>query len=129
MADAEATKSFTWTMARDVSLLDRALARRPRCLMLSFADPELFAIRVHAAKIPLVCQMQPLEQAFVIKEGHFPCPTDGKKQVNFASSRRLQVWGASARGFLRTEITTRQRIWTQSHHINGQCVYRAPTAS
>jgi len=52
---------ITWSMARDVSLLDKALARRPRCLMLSFSDPEPFAAKVHAAKIPLICQVQTLE--------------------------------------------------------------------
>jgi nitronate monooxygenase len=52
---------ITWSMARDPSLLDRALEHRPRCLMLSFADPAPFAARVHAAGVPLLCQVQTLE--------------------------------------------------------------------
>jgi nitronate monooxygenase len=52
---------ITWSMARDPSLLDRALEHRPRCLMLSFADPAPFAARVHAVGVPLLCQVQTLE--------------------------------------------------------------------
>uniref|UniRef100_UPI0005B26CB9 nitronate monooxygenase n=1 Tax=Methylobacterium sp. B34 TaxID=95563 RepID=UPI0005B26CB9 len=33
---------ITWSMARDPSLLDAALARSPAALMLSFADPAPF---------------------------------------------------------------------------------------
>ena len=50
-------------MARDPSLLDAALARAPAALMLSFADPAPFAERVHAAGVPLICQVHTLAQA------------------------------------------------------------------
>lgn len=54
---------ITWSMARDPALLDFALSRAPAALMLSFADPAPFAERIHAAGIPLICQVHDLEQA------------------------------------------------------------------
>lgn len=54
---------ITWSMARDPSLLDAALARSPAALMLSFADPAPFAERIHAAAVPLICQVHTLAQA------------------------------------------------------------------
>ena len=54
---------ITWSMARDLTLLDAALARAPAALMLSFADPAPFAERIHAAGIPLICQVHTLAQA------------------------------------------------------------------
>ncbi|QHI99133.1 nitronate monooxygenase [Xylophilus rhododendri] len=52
---------ITWSMARDTSLLDRALAHRPRALMLSFSDPAPHARKVTDAGVPLICQVQTLE--------------------------------------------------------------------
>ena len=37
---------ITWSMGADVSLLDRALARKPRALMLSFSNPAPYAKKV-----------------------------------------------------------------------------------
>lgn len=54
---------ITWSMAQDLSLLDFALERRPAAMMLSFADPGPFAPRVHAAGVPLICQIHTLEHA------------------------------------------------------------------
>lgn len=54
---------ITWSMARDPSLLDAALARAPAALMLSFADPAPFADRIHGAGIALICQVHTLAQA------------------------------------------------------------------
>ncbi len=54
---------ITWSMARDPSLLDAALARKPAALMLSFADPAPFAERIHAAGVTLICQVHTLAQA------------------------------------------------------------------
>ncbi|WP_457105510.1 NAD(P)H-dependent flavin oxidoreductase [Methylobacterium sp. P5_C11] len=54
---------ITWSMARDPSLLEAALARSPAALMLSFADPAPFAPQVHAAGVPLICQVHTLAQA------------------------------------------------------------------
>jgi nitronate monooxygenase len=52
---------ITWSMAREPGLLDLALERRPKALMLSFADPEPFARRVLDAGVPLFCQVHSLE--------------------------------------------------------------------
>jgi len=52
---------ITWSMGRDVSLLEKALERRPRALMLSFSDPAPYARKVTDAGIPLICQVQTLE--------------------------------------------------------------------
>ncbi len=54
---------ITWSMAQDLSLLDFALERRPAAMMLSFADPGPFASRVHAAGVPLICQVHTLGHA------------------------------------------------------------------
>lgn len=54
---------ITWSMARDPSLLDAALARSPAALMLSFADPAPFADRIRAAGVRLICQVHTLAQA------------------------------------------------------------------
>ncbi len=54
---------ITWSMARDPSLLEAVLARAPAALMLSFADPAPFAARIHAAGVPLICQVHTLGQA------------------------------------------------------------------
>ena len=54
---------ITWSMARDPTLLDAALARAPAALMLSFADPAPFAGRIHASGIPLICQVHTVAQA------------------------------------------------------------------
>ncbi|CAG2127941.1 NAD(P)H-dependent flavin oxidoreductase [Cupriavidus plantarum] len=52
---------ITWSMGRDVSLLEKAIERRPRALMLSFSDPEPFARKITDAGIPLICQVQTLD--------------------------------------------------------------------
>lgn len=54
---------ITWSMARSPDLLDLALARKPAAMMLSFADPKPFAEKVHAAGIPLICQVHDLDHA------------------------------------------------------------------
>jgi nitronate monooxygenase len=55
---------ITWSMARDPDLFDEALERFPRAMMLSFADPAMFARRVKDAGVPLICQVHTLEHAF-----------------------------------------------------------------
>lgn len=52
---------ITWSMAKDVSLLDKVIERRPRALMLSFSDPKPFAKKITEAGIPLICQVQTLD--------------------------------------------------------------------
>ena len=54
---------ITWSMAKDPALLDLALAHGPAAMMLSFADPAPFAATIHAAGVPLICQVHNLEHA------------------------------------------------------------------
>ena len=54
---------ITWSMAKDPALLDLALAHKPAAMMLSFADPKPFADTIHAAGVPLICQVHNLEHA------------------------------------------------------------------
>lgn len=54
---------ITWSLARQPELLDEALERRPAAVMLSFGEPQPFAERIHTAGIPLMAQVQTLEQA------------------------------------------------------------------
>ncbi|MBI5616045.1 MAG: nitronate monooxygenase [Gammaproteobacteria bacterium] len=53
---------ITWALALDPTQLARALALRPACVFLSFGDPRPFAAEIHAAGVPLVCQIQNLVQ-------------------------------------------------------------------
>ena len=54
---------ITWSMARKPGLLDRALARRPAAVMLSFGDPRPFAASIRDAGAALLCQVQTPRQA------------------------------------------------------------------
>lgn len=49
---------ITWALDRAPALLDRALALQPACLFLSFGDARPHAARIHAAGVPLICQVQ-----------------------------------------------------------------------
>lgn len=49
---------ITWSMARDPTLLDQVLAKRPAALMLSFGEVEAHASRIKARTVPLICQVQ-----------------------------------------------------------------------
>jgi nitronate monooxygenase len=61
---------ITWSLAKEPALLDLALERAPKAIMLSFGDVGPFASKVKAAGIPLICQIQNLAQAHeVIAEG------------------------------------------------------------
>ena len=55
---------ITWKLHEDASALDWLLdqAHTPAALMLSFGDPRPFAARIARRGIPLVCQIQRLEQ-------------------------------------------------------------------
>jgi nitronate monooxygenase len=55
---------ITWTIPNDPGLLDVALERYPRAMMLSFSDPAPYAPRIKKAGVPLICQVQSLEHAF-----------------------------------------------------------------
>src|SRR5437764_7613652 len=49
---------ITWSMARQSRLLDLALERKPRAIMLSFGDPVPFADRIKRTGALLICQIQ-----------------------------------------------------------------------
>ena len=51
---------ITWSLARQPSLLDFALARKPCAVMLSFGDPAPFAATIKASGAKLICQVQNL---------------------------------------------------------------------
>jgi nitronate monooxygenase len=55
---------ITWTIPEDPGLLDVALERHPRAMMLSFSDPGPYAARIKKAGVPLICQVHTLEHAF-----------------------------------------------------------------
>jgi nitronate monooxygenase len=50
---------ITWSLTPAV--LAAALDRRPGAVMLSFGDPAPFAVAIHAAGVPLICQCQSLD--------------------------------------------------------------------
>jgi len=54
---------ITWTLAEKPHALDVALARSPRAIFLSFADPTPFAPKIKAAGALLICQVQRLSDA------------------------------------------------------------------
>ncbi|WP_264060124.1 NAD(P)H-dependent flavin oxidoreductase [Mycobacterium montefiorense] len=54
---------ITWSLAREPELLEQVLDRQPAAIMLSFGDIRPFAERIHAAGVPLIAQVQKLDQA------------------------------------------------------------------
>src|SRR5260370_14147841 len=54
---------ITWSVAQQPDLLDFAIERHPRAVMLSFADPAPFAPRIKQARVPLICQVHTVDQA------------------------------------------------------------------
>lgn len=48
---------ITWAIERSPAVLDRVLERQPRAVMLSFGDPRPFGVRVRAAGVTLMCQV------------------------------------------------------------------------
>lgn len=54
---------ITWSLARFPKLFDQALARSPKVFGLAFGDEKLFAPRIKAAGITLLCQVQDLDGA------------------------------------------------------------------
>ena len=55
---------ITWTIPEDPGLLDIALERHPRAMMLSFSNPAPYAARIKKAGVPLICQVHTLDHAF-----------------------------------------------------------------
>jgi nitronate monooxygenase len=54
---------ITWSLAKQPQLLDMALARKPRTVMLSFGDAAPFAKKVKDAGALLICQVQNVKDA------------------------------------------------------------------
>lgn len=58
---------ITWKLAEKLAeaprVLDDVIARKPAAIFLSFGDPGLFAPKIRAAGIPLICQVQTLADA------------------------------------------------------------------
>lgn len=54
---------ITWSLGRNPELLDMVLAGQPATIMLSFGELRPFADRIHAAGVPLISQVQTLDQA------------------------------------------------------------------
>jgi nitronate monooxygenase len=54
---------ITWSLARQPALLDLALERAPKALFLSFGELGPFAPKIRQAGVPLIAQVQTLEQA------------------------------------------------------------------
>jgi nitronate monooxygenase len=54
---------ITWAAEQNPSVIDWAVALKPRCLFLSFGDPAPFARKARDAGIPVFCQVQTLEHA------------------------------------------------------------------
>jgi nitronate monooxygenase len=53
---------ITWVLEKNPGVLDLVLAKRPRALLISFADPRPIASKIHSAGVPLICQVQHMEQ-------------------------------------------------------------------
>jgi nitronate monooxygenase len=54
---------ITWSLARNPGLLDLVLARQPAVVMLSFGELQPFADGIRTAGVPLIAQVQTLDQA------------------------------------------------------------------
>src|SRR5258708_6445662 len=54
---------ITWSVAKQPDLLDFAMTRHPRAIMLSFADPASLAVKIKQANVPLICQVHTVDQA------------------------------------------------------------------
>jgi nitronate monooxygenase len=54
---------ITWALHDNPQLLDQALGRNPKAIWLSFGDEAPFAGRIRQAGVPLICQVQNLDQA------------------------------------------------------------------
>ena len=54
---------ITWSLQGQPELLNAVLARAPKALFLSFGDPAPFAVKIKAANVSLICQVQTLRDA------------------------------------------------------------------
>jgi hypothetical protein len=74
---------ITWTIPEDPGLLDIALERHPRAMMLSFSDPGPYAARIKKAGVPLICQVHSLRSARSIS-GRMSSSLRGPRPVGMA---------------------------------------------
>lgn len=58
---------MTWSLDGDSSLLDAAIAEKPALITLSFGDPAAYVGRVHDAGIPVVSQINTLEDLRIVE--------------------------------------------------------------
>ncbi|WP_380058430.1 NAD(P)H-dependent flavin oxidoreductase [Falsihalocynthiibacter sp. SS001] len=54
---------ITWKLAKNPEVLGQALDAKPAAIFLSFGDVAPFAQEIHAAKVPLIAQVQTLKDA------------------------------------------------------------------
>ena len=54
---------ITWQLAKNPGLLDLALKEKPRAIWLSFGDMRCFVSKIKQAGVPLICQVQTVQQA------------------------------------------------------------------
>lgn len=58
---------ITWRLHNNASVLEMALERNPQAVMLSFGDIAPFVSTIKAKGVPLICQVQSVEQAIDCK--------------------------------------------------------------
>lgn len=54
---------ITWALRKQPELLEAVIARAPKALFLSFGNPTTFAKEIRKADIPLICQVQTIDDA------------------------------------------------------------------
>lgn len=59
---------ITWALEAHPAVLDAVLQRKPAAIMLSFGDPRSLGARVHAAGVPLICQVDNRADALLAVE-------------------------------------------------------------
>ncbi len=61
---------ITWRLMLNPKLLSLALQKKPKAVMLSFGDIEPFVEEIKSANVPLICQIQTVDQAMdCVKKG------------------------------------------------------------
>ncbi|WP_409563168.1 NAD(P)H-dependent flavin oxidoreductase [Hyphomicrobium sp. MC8b] len=54
---------ITWSLGKQLHVLDQALSQHPKAILLSFDDPLPIAPRIKSSGTPLICQIQSLRDA------------------------------------------------------------------
>lgn len=80
---------ITWALERSPEVLAAVLERRPRVLFLSFGDPRPLAACVHAAGVPLICQIHDrADAALAIEAGAEVIVAQGSDAGGHGDTRR-----------------------------------------